>query len=105
MKRDNLRIEKYTVGTTPVKVADKNPRRFRLWIESSDDCLMGVDQGVEAETAYMTWFLWVEKYKGELWCKTGVAAGTDVDVYIYEESYREGEKETLWLTEAGPAPP
>jgi len=105
MKKDNLRIEKYTVGTTAVKVADANSRRFRLWIESSNDCLMSMDRDVDSSSSYMTWFLWVEKYKGELWCKTGVVAGTAVDVYVYEESYREGESMTPWLTEAGPAPP
>ena len=93
VKRDNLRLEKYSSisATAPTKIADKNPRRWKLRIKTDTAAgfYVGLDNGMNSDTSF--WLdtgeeLRVEKFKGEIWA---LAHTTSADVYVYEESMEE----------------
>ena len=87
--KDNLRIETVSVGTTDrVKLAERNPKRWKLRIvtDSTNGLYIGFDRAVESGSAYFlpeNEEIKVEMFKGEIW---GLSPTGTATVYIYEES-------------------
>jgi len=87
VKKDNLRIDKFSVGATDrVKLADRNPMRWKLRITSPSRLYVGLDRAVESDSSYLLASmaeLKIEMYKGEVW---GLSPSGTLSVYVYEES-------------------
>ncbi len=82
-------VGKVTVGSTPIKLVEKNPNRLKLHIvcSSADGVLLGLDEAMESTTKcyYLPQnsALRIQYYKGEVWALR--PASSDVTVYYFEE--------------------
>ena len=88
-KKEGLRVEKYSSvsTTTPVKIAEKNPARYKLKLRptGANGCIIGLDVAVEGDTCYFVpqnEEVEIERYKGEVYA---LSVTTAADLYVIEE--------------------
>jgi len=76
---------KYTVGATPVRVANANEHRTRLHIACYDTggVLLGLDEGMSESKSYLLQDHQRFEFKGEVWAVR--PGSSDVTVYVFDE--------------------